>query len=94
MPPITTTTNATPRISGPTKGWAPRKGANSTPATPARATPRAKVMENKRKMLVPSSDTVSVLSLPARTNAPKRVHSSSSHNVSPISPEKTIRNKR
>ncbi|MNF96076.1 hypothetical protein D3C84_788540 [compost metagenome] len=51
-------------------------------------------MENNRKMLVPSSDTVSVLSLPARTNAPKRVHSNSSHNVSPISPEKTIRNKR
>ncbi len=94
MPPTTTTTKATPSASMPMKGSAPRMGAASTPAMAAVAAPSANTRLKMRNTLMPSSDTISVDSLPARTALPRRVPSSTHHRPTASTAVKPITNSR
>src|SRR2546428_4617193 len=69
-PASATTTKATPSMSTPIHGFSPRIGAVSAPATPASTHPSAKAAVKRRWMAVPSSDTISLSSMPARMMAP------------------------
>ena len=57
-------------MSTPMPGDRPRIGAVSAPAMPARNAPIANATVNRLWMSMPSSDTISLFSMPARMIAP------------------------
>ncbi len=93
-PPSATTTNAMPSMSTPMLGESPRMGAVSAPAIPARYAPRAKATVKRRWMSMPSSETISLFSMPARMMAPYRVFSRKSQVRSTRTPAITMTKRR
>src|SRR6185436_18876627 len=93
-PPSATTTNAMPSMSTPMPGDSPRIGAVSAPAMPARNAPRAKATVKSLWMSMPSSETISLFSMPARMIAPYLVLSKNSQVSRTSRPAITITNRR
>src|SRR5574341_1646832 len=69
-PPSATTTKAMPSMSAPICGLRPRIGAVRAPAIPARNAPSANAAVKRLWISIPSSDTISLFSIPARMIAP------------------------
>jgi hypothetical protein len=84
MPPMITTISELSRNDASSPGWSESIVPPRAPPKPASSAPMKKAPANTTGMLIPSAETISRSSTPARTIKPKRVRLISHHRNSPI----------